>query len=76
MHTNNLPPPYLPTAPRSRFDGFLPQGGPEAEKERRESFVKASVEASLLEEGKRDEVSQALQKKDWLVKFKRVWDNG
>lgn len=77
MHTNNLPPPYLPTAPRSKFDGFLPQGGEEAKKERRESYDKALAESKLRDSVMRevDAVRRSAHKDEWLVRFKRVWQD-
>lgn len=76
--TRNNRAPALTTAPRSRFDGFLPQGGGASVTERRESFDKALTEAQAREaaKNKADAERRSAHKDEWLVRFKRVWDNG
>lgn len=68
----------LITAPRSKFDGFLPQGDGSSAMERRESFDKALTEAQAHEAAKNaaDAIRRSAHKDEWLVRFKRVWDHG
>lgn len=65
-----------PNKNNTKFASYLPQGDETTTVERRESYEKAVVEAEKRRQDKELEVSQALQQKDWLVKFKRVWQDG
>jgi hypothetical protein len=60
----------------TKFHNYLPQGDDASQKERQESYDKAVAEAKERQANKVDEVSLALERKDWLTKFKRVWSNG
>lgn len=60
----------------TKFHNYLPQGDESSQQERQESYDKAVEESKLRQANKVDEVSRALENKDWLKKFKRVWSNG
>lgn len=67
----------LTSAPRSRFDGFLPQGGEPSAVERRESFDKALTEAEqhVAAKNAADAAHRLAHPDEWLVRFKRVWQS-
>lgn len=54
---------------------FLKHGSAGAATEAKESLDKALTQREIHDAAKEDTRIRALQEKDWLIKFKRVWSS-